>query len=108
MRVAGVLHPGEGAPGSRVIDVDEICGLERRCGTGVLSFFRDRRRFLSDKQVVQYSVGLLFRLPRRLAFLASLRESRGGGGLVLITGKGPEGARTFPLRWRRYQKNLPK
>ena len=79
----------------------KICGLERRCGTGVLSFFRGRRRILSDKPngLSNYSVGLLFRLPRRLPFLASLRGSRGSGGLVLITGKGPKGARAFPLRW---------
>jgi hypothetical protein len=72
----------------------KICGLERRCGTGVEFFQGSAALFVGQAvRVVQFLVGLLFRLPRRLPFLASLRGSRGGGGLVLITGKGTKGQR---------------
>ncbi len=52
-------------------------------------------------QVVQFSAGLLFRLPRRLPFLDSLRGSRGGWWFGPDHWQGAQGtekgARTFSL-----------
>jgi hypothetical protein len=42
VRVAGVLHPAEGAPGSRVIDVDEDMRARETVRDGGVEFFRDR------------------------------------------------------------------